>query len=361
MATNEGRSVGSTFKNLLNIDNSNAGIDSTSRQVQDGEGTTTELYLSTTNIKATFANDGLRVLDTNASHYLSIVPGSNLTANRTLTITTGDANRTLTLDTDFTASAVITASSSTTLTNKTINLSSNTLTGTIAEFNTALNDGNFATQAGSETLTNKSIDLTNNTLVGSVSEFNAALESADFYTTGGTDVSLADGGTGASLADPEADRLMFWDDSTGAVTWATIGSGLTMTDTTLTASGSSAASTGEMETASSTTVFSSPGRQHRHPGHPKAWAQISFSGAVPQIEQQYNVTSVTDNATGDTRVNYTTAFSDEQACMAGLAVTNGTITCDGTESVNYCRVKCFDTSFVAADSNFNVAVFGDFT
>jgi hypothetical protein len=44
-----------------------------------------------------------------------------------------------------------------TLTNKTINLSSNTLTGTIAQFNTALSDGSFATLAGTETLTNKSL------------------------------------------------------------------------------------------------------------------------------------------------------------------------------------------------------------
>lgn len=91
--------------------------------------------------------------------------------------------------------------------------------------------------AATQTLTNKTIDLTSNTLVGSVAEFNAALESADFYTTGGTDVGLADGGTGASLTDPNADRIMFWDDSAGAVTWLTAGSGLTITDTTLSASG----------------------------------------------------------------------------------------------------------------------------
>lgn len=51
----------------------------------------------------------------------------------------------------------ITASSTTTLTNKTINLSSNTLSGTTAQFNTALSDGNFATIAGTETLTNKTL------------------------------------------------------------------------------------------------------------------------------------------------------------------------------------------------------------
>jgi len=51
-------------------------------------------------------------------------------------------------------------------------------------------------------------------------------------------LALANGGTGASLADPGADRIGFWDDSAGAFTWLTAGSGLTITDTTMTASGS---------------------------------------------------------------------------------------------------------------------------
>lgn len=44
-----------------------------------------------------FPNTGLNVQDTNASHTLGIVPGSDLSANRTLTVTTGDSDRTLTL------------------------------------------------------------------------------------------------------------------------------------------------------------------------------------------------------------------------------------------------------------------------
>lgn len=40
-------------------------------------------------------NTGLQVKDTDASHTLTIKPGSNLTANKTLTVTTGDADRTL--------------------------------------------------------------------------------------------------------------------------------------------------------------------------------------------------------------------------------------------------------------------------
>lgn len=43
----------------------------------------------------TLTNTGLHLLDTNASHDLIIAPGSNLTADHTLTLTTGDADRTL--------------------------------------------------------------------------------------------------------------------------------------------------------------------------------------------------------------------------------------------------------------------------
>lgn len=43
----------------------------------------------------TIPNTGLHILDTNASHDLIIAPGSNLTADHTLTVTTGDADRTI--------------------------------------------------------------------------------------------------------------------------------------------------------------------------------------------------------------------------------------------------------------------------
>lgn len=63
------------------------------------------------------------------------------------------------------------------------------------------------------------------------------IEGNAVYRAGGVDVALADGGTGASLTDPNADRIMFWDDSASAVTWLEVGSGLSITGTTLSASG----------------------------------------------------------------------------------------------------------------------------
>lgn len=53
-----------------------------------------------------------------------------------------------------------------------------------------------------------------------------------------TNLSLAGGGTGTSLTDPNADRIMFWDDSAGKVDWLTAGSGLSISGTTITATGS---------------------------------------------------------------------------------------------------------------------------
>ena len=64
------------------------------------------------------------------------------------------------------------------------------------------------------------------------------IEGNAVYRAGGTAVALADGGTGASLTDPNADRMMFWDDSAGAVTWLTPGTGLSITGTTINATSS---------------------------------------------------------------------------------------------------------------------------
>jgi hypothetical protein len=52
---------------------------------------------------------------------------------------------------------VATLSGSQSLTNKTINLTSNTLTGTLTQFNTALSDDDFVAIAATQTLSNKTL------------------------------------------------------------------------------------------------------------------------------------------------------------------------------------------------------------
>jgi hypothetical protein len=81
-----------------------------------------------------------------------------LTANAfetSLTVVDPTADRTITLP-DATGTVVL-ADGTQTLSNKTINLNANTVSGTIAQFNTAVSDADLATIAGTETLTNKTL------------------------------------------------------------------------------------------------------------------------------------------------------------------------------------------------------------
>ena len=69
-------------------------------------------------------------------------------------ITTSVGNNEIQIAIDGT---VLTETSTDTLLNKSINLNVNTITGTTADFNTALSDDDFATIAGTETFTNKTL------------------------------------------------------------------------------------------------------------------------------------------------------------------------------------------------------------
>ena len=85
------------------------------------------------------------------------------------------------------ASVDFTLSSASILTNKTINLTSNTLVATLAQINAAVSDADLVSLAGSETLTNKVINLTSNTLVATLEEVNAAVSDADLVSLAGSE------------------------------------------------------------------------------------------------------------------------------------------------------------------------------
>ncbi len=95
---------------------------------------------------------------TNIGVFTSTIVMEGSTANdHELTISAGDptADRTATFP-DATGTIVL-DSATQTLTNKTIAFGSNTVSGTLAEFNTAVTDANLVSLDGSETLTNKTL------------------------------------------------------------------------------------------------------------------------------------------------------------------------------------------------------------
>jgi hypothetical protein len=119
----------------------------------------------------------------------------------TLTVTDPTADRTITLPNA--TGTVVLKDTTDTLTNKSVSLTTNTITGTIAEFNTALTDQDFATLAGTETLTNKTI--TSPTVSGLyLSDSSVVFEGStanDFETT-------------VTVTDPTADRTITLPDAT---------------------------------------------------------------------------------------------------------------------------------------------------
>ncbi len=92
--------TGGTISGLSNLSVANATVATQVRTNLSAAASGTNTDITSVQL----SNTGLRVRDTNASHNLSIVPGSDLSADRTLTLTTGDAARTVTISGNATIS-----------------------------------------------------------------------------------------------------------------------------------------------------------------------------------------------------------------------------------------------------------------
>ena len=95
------------------------------------------------------------------------------------------------------SSGFITASSTDTLTNKTIDLggTGNSFTGSLAEFNTALQGDSFVTLTGSETLTNKTLTTPTIAEVDATGDFTIDAVGDIKLDAGGGEVEIFDDGT----------------------------------------------------------------------------------------------------------------------------------------------------------------------
>lgn len=125
----------------------------------------------------------------------------------------------------------------------------------------------------------------------------------------------------------------------------------------------------DMETATSNVLAVTPGRMQYHPGVAKAWVNFTGTGTVA-INASHNVSSVTDNGTGDYTINFTNALSSANYGLAGAA-RYGTGSTDGgvvsihntvAPTASACRVFCLRVAATSSNldlANVYVVFFGD--
>lgn len=160
---------------------------------------------------------GISIRDADASNVMTIAVGSNLTANTVLTLTTGAAS------------------------NRTLDISASNVTVSVA---------------GAALIDDADASAQRTTLgLGTIATQNAnAVSITGGSITGITDLALADGGTGASLADPNANAVLGWNDTAGAMTFLTAGTGIEIN-----ATSNTIISTGGTPPTANTQTFNSSG------------------------------------------------------------------------------------------------------
>ena len=78
-----------------------------------------------------------------------------------------------------------------------------------------------------------------------------------------------------------------------------------------------------METGTDVDRFVSPGRQHFHPGHPKAGGNLNGSGTPAFASGDYGMGAVTDNGTGNYTLALDTAFANTNYWCTAWGRTSG--------------------------------------
>lgn len=130
-------------------------------------------------------------------------------------------------------------------------------------------------------------------------------------------------------------------------------------------SGSAVASQAEQETGSATNKVVTSGRQHYHPSAAKMWGHIVGAG-TPSISTSYNLTSITDTATGRLTVTIATDFSSSDWAFT-VAITSATTAnyvqhcSDGTQGAGSIEFSNYNTAgaLLVDPNSWNFAGFGD--
>jgi hypothetical protein len=188
------------------------------------------------------ANETFTMLDATAddvrSFYLKITSAVSLTATREITLGPNTVSKVWMIENATSGSQTITIKQGSGATVNVPNGSKVMVVTDGAGAGAAVLNANPTEVGGTVTSVGGTGTVQGLTLSGTVTSsgnltLGGSLADVDLTSQVTGNLPLANGGTGASLTDPDADRIFFWDDSTGATTFLTVGSGLQISDTTL--------------------------------------------------------------------------------------------------------------------------------
>ena len=199
-----------------------------------------------------------------------------------------------------------------TLTNKTFDLDANTLTGTLSEFNSALQSESFVGLAATQTLTNKTLtsptinsgSLSAPTLTGAVTATGAVFAGGSpLVFEGATDNGFE---TTFAITDPTADRTVTFQDASGTVAYLTDITGGGASEFSTVTVNTSIIFEGSTDDANETTLVASD---------PDADRTITLPNATGTVVLQ---------DTTDTLTNKTITASSNSVGLATLDIDGGT-------------------------------------
>tara|TARA_R110000765_G_scaffold368342_2_gene458478 strand:- start:818 stop:2812 length:1995 start_codon:yes stop_codon:yes gene_type:complete len=176
--------------------------------------------------------------DATRSLYLKITSAASLTATREVTLGPNTVSKTWIIENATTGSQIITIKQGSGATVNIPNGSKVLVVTDGAGAGAAVFNANPTEVGGTVTSVGGTGTVNGITLTGTVTSsgnltLGGALTGVDLTSQVTGNLPLANGGTGASLVDPDADRIFFWDDSAGSTAFLTVGSGLQISGTTL--------------------------------------------------------------------------------------------------------------------------------